>query len=60
MVFAFLINASFSLMSYLTFNETPSLAIIKALPNVRILETFSFINLSKIAVIKMQNFYSLH
>ena len=60
MVFAFLINVSFSLTSYLTFNETPSLAIIKSLPNVRILETFSFIKLSKIVVIKMQNFYSLH
>ena len=60
MVFAFLINVSFSLTSYLTFNETPSLGIIEALPNVRILETFSFIKLSKIVVIKMQNFYSLH
>ena len=47
-------------MSYLSFNKTSSLAIIKALPNVRILETFSYIKLSETVVIKVQNFYSLH
>ena len=56
MVFSFLIYVSFELTSYLTFNKTPSLAILKALPNIRILKTFSYIKLIEIVVFKVQIF----